>query len=97
MKALHQFAAFFTIVAAMTLLFVVVCPLTPTPIAVVNPHHTGISAPVLATVQVLGLLLICVRRSLPANSPAMGALLQQPQSPRPGHGKLVDVLCARLC
>jgi len=81
----------------MALLFVVVCPLTPTPIAVVNPHHAGISAPVLAVVQVLGLLLICLRGSHSANLLATESLLQQPQSPRPGHGKLVDVLCARLC
>ncbi len=88
-----KFAALITAVAAITLLFVVVCPLTPTPLAVVSNHASHLPSAGFAVVHAPSASLQFASLHLVGGT----TLLQHVQSPHPGYDQLVDLTCARLC
>ena len=80
---------FLTILAAVILLWVVVCPITPTPVAVLSGNAPAVHAPVL-------LLAIAAVAPLPRAEIITGA--HRPRGEAVAmSGSVVDLTCARLC
>lgn len=93
MFTIRKFAALITAVAAFGLLFVVVCPITVTPVAVVSSHAAhlfGFGVATLATVALQSFVLALA-------SARVAAISTEAQPPHPGHEHLIDLTCARLC
>jgi hypothetical protein len=80
---------FIAILAGCMLLFVVVCPITPTPTAVPGGKAVSVQVPILALVAVVILL--------PSNSerPLWNSLPHEVLSA--SSVNIVDLTCARLC
>jgi len=93
-----KFAAIITIVGTLGFLFVVVCPLTPTPLAVSSNHGTEVSSLSFGAAQVLAPQSehIGAREVLLADSHGVAMRVDQPPLPHPGYDRL-DLTCARLC
>jgi hypothetical protein len=89
----RKFAALITAVAAFGLLFVVLCPITATPVAVVSshsPHVFGFGLAAVATLAVQTILL-----ALPGAQ--LAARQAEGQPSRTCAERLIDLTCARLC
>jgi hypothetical protein len=90
MPALRNITAIGATLAAALILFVVVCPVTPTPIAVVTTHGKA-PAPSIAMVA---LLLVPFALSLQRFHAARVRVESYRELP---HPDLLDLTCTRLC
>ena len=89
MSFTRKLTALLAMATALLLLFVVVCPETPTPITVVSAKGT-LPAPVVAfTVGAAFSLAVAVER--------MAALSAASHPPLLSHASVLDLTCARLC
>jgi len=90
MRFTRQLTALLAMATALLLLFVVVCPATPTPITVVTAKGT-LPAPVVAfTVGAAFSLALATER--PAGVSAASFAL-----PLLSHASVLDLTCVRLC
>ena len=91
MKGLRKTTALITMAAAFMLLFVLVCPYTPSPLAVVGAGGklpgAQVAPAVLAVAFILQLAVLV--------SPAVNARVEL--APAPASAPLSDLLCIRLC
>lgn len=90
-KAVRKIAAIAAVVAAYAVLFVVVCPSTPTPIAVVS---TAGAVPAAVTPLMPSVVLLMPVLLLGA---AVRAALLSPRLDPVPTPPLVELTCARLC
>jgi hypothetical protein len=90
MRLLHNITALGALLAAALILFVVVCPATPTPIAVVTAHGKA-PAP---SVAMVALLLMPFALALQRFQAARVRVESYRELP---HPDLLDLTCTRLC
>ena len=99
MMPTRKFGVLITAIGALCFLFVVICPLTPTPTAVAGGQGTQVCNPGASGMQAVAPAsqLVSTLSITPTHSLAAATTLQLPHSPHPGHSQLVDLTCARLC
>jgi hypothetical protein len=96
----RKFGVLITAIGAISFLFVVICPLTPTPAALAGNQGTQIcssGASALQMVAPASHLLVPIGIPSSTRLTASATALQLPHWPHPGHSQLVDLTCARLC
>lgn len=95
----RKFATLILTIGAVGFLFVVVCPLTPTPPALAGNHGSYIvhASMVAAHMAAPASQLIGVRTVSSSQSIAAATLHREADLPHPGYDHLVDLTCARLC
>ena len=86
----RKLTALLTMATALLLLFVVVCPATPTPITVVSAKGT-LPAPVVAFAAGTAFSLVSAGERLSALSITASHL------PLLAHASVLDLTCVRLC
>ena len=89
MALTRKLTALLAMATALLLLFVVVCPLTPTPITVVSAKGT-LPAPVVA-------LAVGTAFALTAAVERMAVLSAASHPPLLSHASVLDLTCVRLC
>ena len=90
MTLMRRLSALLAMAIALLLLFVVVCPETPTPITVVSAQGTLAASPVALVVGTAFALAMGTERVLALCSASS-------HLPLPSHTSVLDLTCVRLC
>ena len=90
MTLTRKLSALFAMATALLLLFVVVCPETPTPITVVSAQGT-LASPLVALAVGTAFALAVATEEVSALSVAAS------QVPLPSHASVIELTCVRLC
>lgn len=97
MCAVHKFVALVVVVAATSLFFVVICPVTPTPIAVAGNHSPDWSPYRASSDRGFQLNTALVLVAAPLNGVPSVTAAAQTTDERPSQAPVIDLVCSRLC